>query len=50
MYDKPGRTEEEREVELERLANLYADDFENLVKLYFRIWQTTTKMIFKICR
>ena len=32
MYDKPGRTEEEREEELERLSNLYADDFENLVK------------------
>ena len=35
MYDKPGRTEEERDEELERLANLYADDFENLVNKIF---------------
>jgi len=32
LNEKPGQTEEDREEELERVATLYADEFENLVR------------------
>jgi hypothetical protein len=32
LSEKPGQTEEDREEELERVATLYADEFENLVR------------------